>query len=170
MKIVSLIKNFFRSLKKDFVKKVLAGGTILLIIGMTIKTGVYGIIASKCDNFALAFVWMILISLLIRYFLIKIYDLLKKDLFLIENIKSLRENKESNHITRRIEKLKKLGRGFLLVGLVVFDPIITALYFRPGYDKWNGLPDTKTKILFFVSDVVCSIIWGSIMQGLVTIF
>lgn len=169
MKIVKFINTFFHSLKKSFAKKILTGATILTIIGISIKFGVYGIIASQCNNFINAFFWMVLISWLLRYLLVKIYDLLKKDYFLIENIKSTRENKESNRITRRIEKLKKLGKYFLMIGLISFDPIITALYYRPGYNKWNGLPDLKTKILFFVSDVICSLIAGSFMMGLVKI-
>ncbi len=111
-------------------------------------------------DFEVAIILMFLTSLILRYLIILIYDYLKIDWLLIESLKSKLEKNEdiseSTSITRKIIRLKKIGNWFLLIGLIIADPTVTALYYRDGHSTWNNIP-LKTFKLFLTSVIVCTI-------------
>lgn len=110
--------------------------------------------------FKYAILLMFLSSFFIRYSLILIYDYLKIDFLLIENLKEKNDEKqkatELTSVTRRILKFKKIGNWFLLIGLVCTDPVVTILYFRDGHHLWNNIPKKNFK-LFLISTIICTL-------------
>ncbi|MBK5215757.1 MAG: hypothetical protein JJE53_03050 [Candidatus Pacebacteria bacterium] len=127
---------------------------------MAIKIIEYKI--AELYTFKIAILLMFLSSFTIRYLVILVYDYIKIDWLLIENFKEKQSKKQTiiNHtaITRKILKLKKIGKGrvFVFIVLVCTDPVITVLYYREGHHQWNNIP-SKNFMLFFISAVICTI-------------
>ena len=137
-------------------KKIGAGIPIFFAINIGIKFLVYLPIDDLCDNFWVELLFFFLSSFILRYLIILIYDHIKKDIGLIQYFKDMRHQKkeieEHTYATRQIIKSEKSGKKYLLIiGIVCFDPIVTVLFFREGYYKWNNIPDKRTFLLFLAS-------------------
>jgi len=141
------------------------GVTIFISINMAIKFIAYPMIAHTSDGFFKGLVFMFLLSITVRYLIIYFYDLIKIDWLLIESLKA-RNNHRENRVTKRIKRLKKIGALTLLVGLTSTDPVITILYFRRGYFDWDGIRGLDLKILFIMSNLICTLIMGGIISVL----
>ncbi len=108
-------------------------------------------------------------TFIIRYLIIKTYDKNKVDIFGIEAIKAKIENENETVIAKIIKVL--LGISKIAVYVIVFlDPAPTAIYFRKGNNRWNGIPDIKTWILFILSNIICSTTISLASLGILKIF
>jgi hypothetical protein len=129
------------------------------IINGTIKVLLYPLIV-KYYPFETGIILMFISSFIFRYLIIIIYDKIKIDWLLIETLKEKLAQKRQminqNSVTKRILKFKKFGNIFLLGLLVSTDPLITVLYYRPGYFLWNNIPDKKSFLLFTLSTAFCT--------------
>lgn len=134
------------------------GLIFFIFINLAIKIIEYKI--AELYTFKIAILLMFFSSFIIRYLVILIYDYIKIDWLLIENLKEKQCKKQTiiNHtaVTRKILKLKKIGNWFLFTGLVFTDPVVTVLYYREGHHRWNNIPLKNFK-LFFISAVICTI-------------
>lgn len=155
---------------KIFIPKQFSFGVVIFIsINMAIKFIAYPMIAHLSNGFINGLILMFLLSITIRYSLICLYDLIKIDWLLIENLKA-RNTHHENRVTKRIKKLRAIGNFALLIGLTSTDPVVTILYFRRGYFDWNGIRGLDLKILFFVSNLICTLITGGIISVLFEFF
>lgn len=141
------------------IKQTTTGVFLFVLFNTIVKFVVYPTIIYFSKNNFVGLFFMFLASFILRYLLILIYDLIKKDWLLIESLKARRGNRE-NHITRRIKKLKELGNIFLILTLVFTDSVLTVLYLRRGYFDWNGIKGIDIKILFTISNLI-----GIVMMG-----
>lgn len=109
----------------------------------------------------LALILMFGSSFLMRSLIIIIYNLLRKDFLLIEELKE-------NHLlekvmardtstTRKIQKYKGRGERKLLWILSLLDPVITYVYCRKGHHVWKIIPDMKAFGWFTISVFFCTI-------------
>lgn len=145
-----------------FPSRIAISVTIFMGINIAIKILVYPFIVYRFDGLVFEIFLMFLSSLLVRYLMIKFYDIIKLDLFLIENLKSKNQKKgKENNITRRIKKMKAIGNTILLLVLLFTDPVITVLYYRPENFSWNGIAGTRTKVLFVTSTLLCVLVIGT---------
>jgi len=150
-------------------KQLAIGVFFFITFNTIIKLVVYPTIIYLSKSIFMGLIFMFLSSFTLRYLLILFYDLIKIDWLLIESLKARREHK-SNHITRRIKKLKKIGNISLLTTLVCTDSVITVLYFRQGYFDWNGFKGVDIKILFVISNLICTLSMGGIINLIFKIF
>ena len=153
----------------DRFKKFSIGLPIFVALNMAIKFLVYIPIAKLCD-FWVGILLMFLASFILRYLIILAYDHIQEDILLIEYFKEKQKQEQKitrhTYATRKILNSQKSGNKLLLlVGLVFFDPVITALYYREGTSKWNNIPDKKTFLLFTISVILCVIIMAMIIYG-----
>jgi hypothetical protein len=83
----------------------------------------------------------------------------KIDFLLIEYLKEKQEEDkeatEETFVTKKIIKYKKNSRKILVISMIIFDPIVVALYLRKGHHKWNNIP-LKTFKFFLLSIVTCT--------------
>ncbi len=113
------------------------------------------------ENIIMSIIAIFLVSISARYSMIIIYDHLKEDWLFIEEIKNQEKNSNrKNKIIKKIEKYKAISNIALTIFLVMTDSVVTVLYYRPGSRKWNGLENRKTKILFFLSNILGALIAG----------
>jgi hypothetical protein len=102
---------------------------------------------------------MSVLSLILCYSTLVVYDLLKKDWFGIELIKELREYEGRIKTFGIMAWLLKKGQ---LVSFIVFslkfDPFTTVIYMRKGANKFTGM-DRKSWIIFFGSWAVGNFCW-----------
>lgn len=152
---------------REIFRNFVAGSFVFSVIGLGITFGIYPLIARLANNYILGLSIMFFSSVTIRYIMILSYDFLKVDYLLIESLKAKKEHK-GNNLTKRIKKLKKMGNFILFLFLIFFDPFLTAIYYRPSHDKWNGLENVG--ILFLLSNFLCVTFAGTIMSFLVSLF
>jgi hypothetical protein len=147
------------------------GVIVFIIINSAIKIFEYKI--TRYYDFEVAIILMFLSSLIIRYIIIIIYDLIKVDWLLIEHLKEKHQQKQeatqNSSITRKISKYKRIGKNFLLVALIFIDPVITVLYYRKGHYVWNKIPNIKTLILFVISVMICTITLASTIYSVLAL-
>jgi hypothetical protein len=112
---------------------------------------------------------MAILATVICLLLLWIYDVLERDWLGIETIKETVEEffKEEEDIARRswrrhgkniakwVFHKNKIGQ-FLFLS-IHFDPLITAIYMRPGYHLYNGLTKRDWKI--FIGSTIVSNAW-----------
>ena len=151
-------------MKKKFVfpGKFALGILMYISLNSFIAWGIFPYLVIIYRNIFLNILAIFLVSILIRYSMIVIYDYLKFDWFFIEEIKKQEElrDKKKNRIIKKIEKYKALGNMALMIMLVMTDSVITVLYYRPDSFRWNGLEGKKTKALFILSNILGALIAG----------
>ncbi|MFA6251091.1 MAG: hypothetical protein WC603_00465 [Candidatus Paceibacterota bacterium] len=127
-----------------------------------------------------AIIVMIVVSFIIRYILIKIYDNQKIDWFGLEKFKqwykqwdgtSLIDENRTRMISIMIFILKKGGKYFgkplLILVFIPYDPFLTVIIQRKGFNAWNNIPSLTTFLLFILSVTTCSFIYLGIFDILV---
>ena len=136
-------------------KRIGLGLPIFIGLNIAIKFFVYIPIANSY-SLGIGILLMFLASFILRYLIILIYDYFKEDVLLVESFKENLEIKQHTYATKQIIKSQKSGNKYLLhIGVVCFDPVVTVLFFREGFSKWNNIPDKKTLILFTISVIFC---------------
>lgn len=138
----------------------------IIIIGITIFIGTNWLIKVlefsifKIFDLEIAAVLMFLVSFFLRYLIILAYDQIKIDWLLIEHLKEKiykkQEDSENTYVTNKILKWRKGSDRSLLISLVLFDPTVTAIYFRKGHHKWNNIPWDALKP-FLISVIFCTV-------------
>lgn len=124
----------------------------------------------------IALIVMFLVSILIRFGLIKLYDSLKIDWLYIEKIKEKQLHGEKilfkdkqNYNTKLIIFLSKYGRFSLIFFLIFYDPFLLVIYQRTGSSAWNNIPSLTTFSLFIISCLACALIALSWTKPLVSL-
>jgi len=118
-----------------------------------------------------ALFFMIIVSLIIRYSLIKIYDKQKIDWFGIEKFKQWYAQwdrkvlpKEKQIIKKRIVIFilrkggKYLGYPLLILFFIVYDPFLLVIWLRKGNNAWDNIPNIFTLFFFVLSAIMCACI------------
>jgi hypothetical protein len=152
---------------KETVRNFALGTFIFAVTGLSITFIAYPLIAKITNDHFFGLFIMFLFSTTVRYTMILLYDFSATDWLLIEILKTKKEHK-GNNLTRRIKKIKKFGNFILFIFLILTDPFLTAIYYRPHHDKWNGLENVK--LLFLLSNFLCVGVAGNIMSLIVSIF
>jgi hypothetical protein len=153
---------------KETFRNFALGSFIFAVIGLSITFIAYPLIAKITNDHFFGLFIMFIFSTTVRYTMVLLYDFLKTDYLLIEMFKSKKEHKENN-LTRRIKKIKKMFGNFILfIFLILTDPFLFAIYYRPDHNKWNGLENVG--ILFLLSNFLCVGVAGNIMSLIVSIF
>ncbi len=141
----------------------LSGLWIIIITVAVLKIFVWKHLAENYPYFE-SQIKMFLSIVLLRICLILLYDILEIDCFKIENNKAGKNHKE-NHVLKKIDNIKKKagiwGIFFLIASL---ETTIGIIYFRPGYFKWNGLPNLETIFLFLLGNLWAILFWGTIIE------
>jgi len=101
------------------------------------------------------------------------YDYLKIDWLLLESLKESQENfvykRRQNYITKKITFLKKNYKRLSFIILACWDPFITTIYFRDGYNKWNKIPNLKTFGIFALSILLSNLVWAILVLGIAVV-
>jgi len=102
---------------------------------------------------------MALLSLIVCYATLVIYNLTKKDWFGIELVKELREYKGERRVFRAMSWMLNKGQlvSFLFLSLK-FDPFTTAVYMRQGANKFSAM-DCRSWQIFFASWFIGNLSW-----------
>lgn len=158
---------------KNITPKQIATGylTYVAIISL-IKYFIYPFLIIKAnEEIFKSFLFMTIASICIRTLIILIYDKIKIDWLSIERFKTNKENKgKENNLIKRMRRLKEISGWVLMSVLFVAEPVVLVLYIRPGFNKWNGFKGKNVKLLFIVSNIVCTLIMGSVVMGFIKIF
>lgn len=120
-------------------------------------------------SFNNAVVITFVISILINYFLILLYDQIKEDWFSIEDIKRIREKSEIAHhskskFVRRVSAMSNTGVFAFIFIWMFLDSIIVALLSREGSYKFNGIKSFRVWLLFISSNFLSNLAWIGILQ------
>lgn len=183
MKIINKIKQFFEFFKrKNIQKKVLQFGIGFTIFQVLNKIGIALInpVILLCFEIYKAIVLMIIVSFILRFTLIIIYDEKKTDWFFIEGIKKWFaewDGKTSPSIENKtkivkiilyllIKGGKILGKILSHVALNFYDPFLTVIWARKGSFIWNNIPDLLTWLYFIISIISCALISASWIKPL----
>lgn len=121
-----------------------------------------------------AIIFMVIFSLIVRYFLVRLYDIQKIDWFFIEELKQYGEIKfkSANFFVRSSIYLLNLSKGQkkkTTAILLCWDPSLIVMWVREGFNTWNGFEGFKTKLLFLLSSIVCALI-SFIWEGVIIDF
>lgn len=113
-------------------------------------------------SFLISVLIVFISSFFLYYSVIFIYDRFQMDPLHLENAKEKIQEKIEilvhSSTTRKIVWVGKHSNNFLLlIFLIVFDPIVTAIYCREGHHQWNGIRGMRTWGLFIVSMITCTL-------------
>jgi hypothetical protein len=109
------------------------------------------------------FVVMSILSAIVCYLLIVLYDWLKKDWLGIETLKQFREYESKNILVRLLSRLFKKNDSLIFWVLSTqFDPFIAILYYRKGSHQYGGLSKKEWRMFFF------SLLAGDLYWSLMT--
>lgn len=101
----------------------------------------------------------------LRLFLIFLYDIIKIDFSNIERKKAGKKYNE-NHITRKIDKIKKTAGKISIIFLltVTLDPIIAIIYCSPNSFESHKFINWETRIVFILGNLWTVFSWGNIIE------
>jgi len=130
----------------------------------TLKALVWSIIAQSYPYFV-ALGLMFVSILFLRYFLLFIYDFIGIDCFKIE-LKKAGNKYDENHITRKIDRIKKTTGKIVIMALltVTLDPTIAVIYCSPGSFNCHKFKTLETIIVFFIGNLWTVILWGNLIE------
>lgn len=126
-------------------------------------------------DFRIAVIGIFVVSLIISFFLIWLYDQFKQDWFSIEYIKEIRsgggqhDTLIQSRFIRRIVTMSKIEEYVLITVFLFIDPILVVLFTRKGHHKYDGFKSKKVVFLFVGSTFLSSIVLGYILQSLIVL-
>ncbi len=99
-----------------------------------------------------------LVSGVVYYFAVLLYDKTRTDWILLEAFKVFGNSNKRNRITDSIVRWKKRGNWLVLTILIAWDPCLLVIYAREGSCLYNGFPTYKILLLFVVSILASSLV------------
>ncbi|MCX6755107.1 MAG: hypothetical protein NT068_01010 [Candidatus Nomurabacteria bacterium] len=149
------------------------------------KVGVFfgGIFATKASSYSFdyllyplaihylglewGFVVMLLLSFVLNYLFILLYNSTQRDIFGFEKLKELKDKttKESKSFIARL-----VGMGYVMtfIALSFYDPFFAVLWFRKS-TKFDKMTKSDWKILT-ISTIIGNLIWAPMVFGALKIF